>query len=147
MLRPLRCTCSRGGPRKSQEPGHEFGLARDAVQGRGRRTICFNFRVRHRGVGGCSATRARLGRRRAHSNALRGLGGSGLSCYAAMRPPCSSERRSGRVSGPSRIPSQTPSGSENARWSVNETRLVVPTSKGQRTTIAGALRTRRAKLG
>jgi hypothetical protein len=48
---------SRGGPRELLEPGHEFGLARDAV--RGRRTTFFNFCVCRRGVGGCSATRAR----------------------------------------------------------------------------------------
>jgi len=74
----------RGGPRESLEPGHEFGLARDAV--RGRRTMFSNFCVRLRGVGGCSATRARRRGRRARSDAVRGLGGSNLSCSTAMRP-------------------------------------------------------------
>ena len=77
---------SRGGPRELLEPGHEFGLARDAV--RGRRIILFNFCVRRRGVGGCSATRARRRRHRAHSDTLHGLGGSGLSCSTAMRALC-----------------------------------------------------------
>jgi hypothetical protein len=58
---------------------------------RGRRTMFSNFGVRLRGVGGCSATRARRRRRRARSAALHGLGGSRLSCSTAMRPVLSSE--------------------------------------------------------
>jgi hypothetical protein len=96
----------RGGPRESLEPGHEFGIARDAV--RGRRTMFSNFCVRLRGVGGCSATRARRRRRCARSDALRGIGGSRISCFTAMRPLLSSEPSSGRGSGPSRIPSLDP---------------------------------------
>ena len=42
---------------------------------------------------------------------------------------------------------QTPPGPENARWSVNATRLAVPTNEGRRTTIADELRTLRAYPG
>ena len=55
-------------------------------------------------------------------------------CDPSVRRTCPS----GRVSGASRIPSSDPlwSGSpENARWSRNATRRVVPTNKGRQTTI------------
>ena len=70
------------GPRESLEPGHEFGLARDAVRDR---RILF-FCVRRRGGGGCSATRARRRRRRACSDALHGRGGSGSSSSTTTDP-------------------------------------------------------------
>ena len=50
-----------------------------------------SFCVRLRGVGGCSATRARRRRCRARSDALRGLSGSRSSCSTAMRLLSSSE--------------------------------------------------------
>jgi len=67
--------------------------------------------------------------------------------YPQCDPYYRRNRPSGRVPGPSRIPSLDPLWSGKRWMSGNETRRVVPTNKGRRTTIAGALRTRWAKLG
>jgi hypothetical protein len=84
---PSHLLRSRGGPRESQDPDHEFGLARDASV-----VVAqfFSISVSRRGVGGCSATRARRRRHRACSDALHVRGGSRFSCSTAMRPFCSS---------------------------------------------------------
>jgi hypothetical protein len=67
---------SKGGPRESLDPGHEFG--RDAGRG-----LCA---VSRRGVGGCSATRACRRRQRACSDTHHGRGGNGFSASPQCDP-------------------------------------------------------------
>jgi hypothetical protein len=88
MPRPLGRT---GSTRESQEPGHEFGLARDAV--RSRRTMCFNLCVRE-----CAVAESADAQPRALSAAaavripMISAGSVAVSsCFTAMRPLLSSE--------------------------------------------------------
>ena len=136
---------SRGGPRESLEPGHEFGLARDDV--RGRRTM-FSASVcafaesadaQPRALAAAAAVRVPM------------LFPGSVAVGHPAPPQCDPfhrrNRPSGRVSGPFRIPSLDPLWSGKRRIVRKRDQRVVPTKKGRRTAIAGALQTRRAKLG
>jgi len=82
---------SRGGPRESLEPGHEFGLARDAVRGRG--TMVSNFCVRECAIAESADAQPGALAAAAAVRVLMMFAGSVAvsSCSTAVRPLLSSE--------------------------------------------------------